>query len=203
MYIVKWNNILNGRSGQIKSDTEAEANTWLQKHINKDTFGKNARQAVKDQDQYDPSLVLSEFEDTQENELGETEVRTIVSLKAEYNIEGPTLIDGSGVTADDKQFRMVNAKNKAAQFKIFKDFGETVELYFTALINERNYTQEQKDSLQVNADVGAILAELKFGRIGKAKGLVDAMVSDQSLFFEADLSAVSQLMADFLEDYPL
>lgn len=198
MYLVKAINILNSRSYQAKLETEQEANEWLQKKINNQTFGKNARQAVRGQDEFDESLVLSEFEDEQD---GET--RTIVSLKAEYTFEGPTLIDGSGSTAEDKSFRMNEARSKAALFKVFKEFGETVELYFTALINERSYTQEQKDSLQVNADVGAILAELKFGRIAKAKGLVDAMVADQDLFFEADLNQVSQLMSDFLEDYPL
>lgn len=202
MYIVKANNILNSRSYQAKFETEFEANEWLQKQIGKQSWGKNARQAVRDQDQFDESLVLSEFEDTQEI-AGETVIRTIVSLKAEYTFEGPTLLDGSGTTPEDKSFRMESAQNKAAQFKVFKDFGETVELFFTALINERNYTQAQKDSLQVNAEVGAVLAELKFGRIGKAKSLVDALVADQDLFFESDLSEVSSLMADFLEDYPL
>ena len=203
MFIVKANNILNDRNYSAKFETESKANEWLQEHISKQTFGKNARQAIKDQDQYDPSLVISEFEDTQELPNGETEIRTIVSLKAEYTFEGPTLIDGSGATPEDKQFRMDEARNKASQFKVFKEFGETVELYFTALINERNYTQAQKDSLQVNAEVGAVLTEFKFGRIAKAKGLVDAMVADQDLFFESDLNEISRLMADFLEDYPL
>lgn len=200
MYIVKAKNNLNDREFAAKFETEMEANQWLQKHIKKQTWGKNARQAVRDQDSFDESLVISEFEDTQEMPDGETITRTIVSLKAEYTFEGPTLIDGSGITPEDKEFRMSSAKAKAAQFKIFKDFGETVELFFTALINERNYTQAQKDALQVNADVGAVLAELKFGRIGKAKGLVDAMVADQDLFFESDLNEVSSLMADFLAE---
>lgn len=196
MYLVKWENILTGRSGQKKAETEAEANEWLQRKINKQHFGKNARQAVRDQDLFDESLVLSEFEDT--NEFGES--RTIVSLKAEYTYEGPTLIDGSGVTEEDKQERKRVALEKVALFRKLKNFGEEVELYFTALINERNYTSEQKDSLQVNTDVGAILAELKFGRIGKAKSMIDAMVADEDLFFEADLEAVSKHMEDFLSE---
>jgi len=194
MYIVKAINILNNKEYKASFEAEQDATEWIQEKIEKKSWGKAARQAVRGVDQIDESLVLSEFEDNG---------RTIVSLKAEYTFEGPTLLDGSGATPEDKKFRMNEAKKKAAQFKIFKDFGETVELFFTALINERNYTQAQKDSLQVNTDVGAVLTELKFGRVAKAKGLVDVMVADQNLFFESDLNEVSQLMADFLEDYPL
>lgn len=197
MYIVKAENILNSRKFAANFDTEQDANEWLQARINKQSWGKNARQAVRGIDNFDESLVLSEFEDT--DEFGET--RTIVSLKAEYTFDGPTLLDGSGSTPEDKSFRMSEAKKKAAMFKVFKDFGETVELYFTALINERNYTQEQKDSVQSDADVLAILSELKFGRIAKCKAMVDAKASDDALFYTSDLNAVSQLMADFLEDY--
>jgi len=203
MYLVKAQNILSGRKFSGEFESEQEANDWLQAQLNKENWGKNARQAIKDQDQYDPSLVISEFEDTQELPSGETETRTIVSLKAEYTFEGPTLIDGSGATPEDKSFRMEKARKKAAQFKIFKEFGETVELFFTALINERGYTQAQKDAIQSDTDVLAILAELKFGRIAKCKGMIDAKNADENLFYTADLNEVSQLMADFLEDYPL
>lgn len=203
MFLVKAENILNGRKFEASFESEAEASSWIQKHVNNGSWGKAARQVVKDVDSYDESLVISEFEDEQGTAEGETITRTIISLKAEYTYSGPTEINGSGSTPEDKKFRMENAKAKAAQFKVFKDFGETVELFFTSLINERGYTQAQKDAIQSDADVLTILAELKFGRIAKCKGLIDAKNSDESLFYAADLSQVSQLMADFLEDYPL
>ena len=92
------------------------------------------------------------------------------------------------------------AIESAEKMRVYKDFGIVVELYFINMINVRGYTQAQKDSLQVNADVGAVLSELGFGRIGNAKKLVDAIVADQDLFFESDLALVSQLMSDFLEN---
>ena len=198
MYLVKAKNILNNREYSAKFEVQDEAAQWLEKHQNKQTWGKNARQAVRDQDQFPEELVLSEFEDTQDGKI-----RTIVSLKAEYTFEGPTLIDGSGATPEDKAFRLESAQKKAQLFKVFKNFGETVELFFTALINERGYTQAQKDAIQSDVDVLTILAELKFGRIAKCKGLIDAKNADENLFYTADLNEVSQLMADFLEDYPL
>lgn len=196
MFIAKWNNLVNGRSGSRKHESEAVLIEWVQDLINKKSIGNPARQVVKGDD-YDPSLVLSEFED---NELGIT--RTIVSLKAEYEYSIEE-VDISSNTAEAKSERLRVASEKAAQFKVFKEFGEKVELYFTALINERNYTQKQKDSIQANADVLAVLGQLKFGRIAMAKGIIDAIVADGSLFFQQDLNTISLLMADFLEDYPL
>lgn len=206
MYLVKANNLLNSRSFSAKFESEIEANEWLQERLNKNSWGRPARQAVKDQDAYDESLVISEFEDTQDelDENGNTiqVSRTIVSLRAEYDYSVEE-IDLLANNDDAKEERLRVATEKANQYRVFKDFGEKVELYFTALINERNYTQEQKDSVQANADVLAVLGQLKFGRVAKAKGMVDAIVADEDLFFEADLDNISLLMADFLEKYPL
>lgn len=198
MFIVKSSNLLNGREYSAKFETEAEANAWAQKQIAKKSWGKPARQAVRGQDEFDESLVLSEFED--EDEILGT--RTIVSLRAEYD-HSIEEIDVTANNDDAKAERARIAAKKAAQFKVFKDFGETVELYFTALINERGYTQAQKDSIQADSDVLAILNELKFGRIAKAKTMVDNKNADESLFYQEDLNAVSLLMADFLGNYPL
>ena len=196
MYLVKAQNILSGRNFKAAFDSELEANEWLQKHINKESWGKNARQVIKDEVEYDPSLYLSEFEDDD----GAGGTRIIVSLKAEFTYEGPTLIDGSGNSADDKKIRKINAQEKIQVWKKFKEFGQDVELYFTGLINDRNYTQEQKDAVQANTDVLAVLQQLQFGRIGKAKSMIDVIVADNDLFFEEDLQAVSKFMEDFLSE---
>lgn len=195
-YIVKAQNILRNKNYKASFDTEIEANEWLQKHIEKETFGLNARQVIKGLDDYDPSLFLSEFEDTDIN----GNVRMIVSLKAEYTYDGPTLVDGSGSSEEDKEIRKKSAQEKITVWKRFKEFGQDVELYFTGLINDRNYTQEQKDAVQSNADVLAVLQQLQFGRIGKAKSLIDVIVADNDLFFEEDLQAVSKFMEDFLSE---
>lgn len=199
MYIVKASNALRENGSYIqKFETEIEANNWLQKHIQKETWGRNARQAIRGQDEFDESLVLSEFEDTQE-ELGETVTRIIVSLKAEYTYSMEE-IDINGTSEESKRERKKNVMEKVQLFKKMKSFGEEVELYFTALINERNFTSAQKDSIQQNESVLNILELLSFGRIGSAKSLVDALVADEDLFFEADLQAVSKHMEDFLSE---
>jgi len=198
MYVVKVKNNLNTREFKASFDTIAEAESWIQEMQAKDAWGRDARQAIKGEDEYDLSLVISEFIDT--NPDGST--RTIVSLKPEYTITGPTLIDGTGTTQEDKEFRMKDAMKKAAQHKVYRSFGETVELYFASLITTRGFTQTQKDAIQVDPDVIAIMAELRFGRIAKAKALVDAKAADNTLFFAADLTTISQLMADFIADHP-
>lgn len=203
MYLVKVKNIINGLEFSPTFSTESEAGVWLEKEVERGTFGKPARQVIKGEEIYDNSLMLSEFEDQYIDDFGSEATRTIVSLKAEYTISGPVFLDGSGTTEEDRQMRMMDAQKRAEMFRVFKDFGETVELYFTSLINERSYTQGQKDAIQSDADVLLILGELKFGRIAKAKGMIDQKSADQSLFYADDLSKVSQLMSDFLEDYPL
>jgi len=196
MYIVKAQNILTEKQYQAQFDSNAEANQWLQSHIDRETWGRNARQAIRGQEAFEEELVISESDSV--DEFGETIVT--VELKAEYLVTEPRLIDGSGSTQEDKDFRLKIAIESAERMRVYKDFGIVVELYFIDMINVRGYTQAQKDSLQVNADVGAVLSELGFGRIGNAKKLVDAIVADQDLFFESDLALVSQLMSDFLEN---
>lgn len=196
MFVAKANNIITNRDYKAFFNTESEATDWVQSQIAKGSWGRPARQVVKDVDIYDASLAISEFEDD-DDVYG---VRTIVSLRAEYDYSVEE-IDVTANNDDAKTERARVASEKAAQFRVFKSFGETVELYFTALINERNYTQAQKDSIQADSDVLAILGELKFGRIAKAKGMVDNKAADESLFYQDDLDAVSLLMGDFLEDY--
>jgi hypothetical protein len=199
MYITKAKNILNNREYQASFETLEEAKAWLEKKIKNETFGRNARQAVKGDGSYDESLVESEFEVTDEFD----ETRIMVILRPEYNYVEPVLIDGSGETKEDKQLRMQKAQERAARQKTHTDFGAMIQLYFADLINERNYTQDQKDQIQSDIEVLQILSELNFGRIAKAKKMVDNKKADDSLFYIDDLHQVSILMKDFLDDYPL
>ena len=199
MYLVKAQNILTSRVFQAKFDTEVEANSWLEEQKSKNSWGRPARQAVKDKDQYDESLVLSEFEDTDIID-GENFTRTIVSLRAEYDYFVEQ-IDLSGSSPEAKEERFKQAQEASAALKPHFEFGQMVIHYFSRLMANRNFTQAQKDSVQADSDILAIFSELNFGRIAKAKGLVDAKQADETLFFQADLDIISQLMADFLADH--
>lgn len=197
MYLVKAKNKLNNREFKAQFDTEQEANDWIQRQLKKQSWGKNARQAVRGQDIFDESLVESEREETDpESNI----TRVIVSLRAEFDYEGPTFIDGSGTSEEDKELRKKKALKKVAKFRKFKNFGQDVELFFTALVNERDLTQEQKDSIQEDSDVLKIKNHLNFGRVGKAKKLIKSKQTDDVLFFKDDLDAVLSFIEDFLTE---
>lgn len=199
MWKVSASNLLSGRSFQAWFETEPEATQWSQKMIAKDAWGKKARQAIKGDGSYDESLVLSEFDIT---DPLTSEVKTVVSLRDEYD-HSIDEIQTTDSGSDAKELRAQVAEEKISQWKIFTEFGKKVQLYFTALINERDFTQEQKDSIQSSAEILQILNELNFGRIAKAKQMVDSLSTDETLFYSDDLTAISLYMSDFLERFPV
>jgi hypothetical protein len=194
MYLVQVENNIKNTQYRGSFETNDEAVLWIQEQITKLSWGHSARRVVKESIPYDVSLV--ESEDTETDEFGNEFI--YVNLKAEYTYDGPTEITGVGTTEEDRLIRKSNAQIKITEWKKFRSFGEDVEIFFTALINERGYDQAQKDILQSSVELLTIMGELRFGRIAKAKSLIAVLTADDSLFFQDDINAVVEFINDFL-----
>lgn len=192
MWKVKIKNIVNQREYQGVFKTEPDATSWIQQQENKQSWGRKARQAVRGMDSFDESLVLSEFEDTDRDGT----VRTIVSLKKEYEITGPTLIDGSGNTTEDRKIRVQNVVKSVGIVDQAKKIGEIAAGYFSVLVAARGLTKAQKKTLRKNAEIKSILDELRFGSLDGAVLEMDAMTPDEVTIFQEDIDSIKQFIAD-------
>ena len=196
MWTVKWNNIITGRfsEGQ-KFATQQEAQDWVNAMVEKEAWGKGVRYYIKDKDEYPQELYDSE-EILNDPEFGEY---TLVKTKPEYAYE-ILQIDEMGVSSDSKRLRMEKALSMAEAWKPHLEFGQLVKLYFIGLINLRGFTGAQKEELMSSSNIRNIIMQLDFGRIQKAKNLIDQMSADNQTFFADDLLKVKTLMNDWLEE---
>lgn len=187
-------NKITGLKYSLRFETRAQANTWKDEQVSKQSWGRNARLAIRGQDKFDESLVLSEQDITVNGTIFKQ-----VSLAAEYEYEVYE-VDLSANTSQARKERLALAEKESQEFKKFRDFGVTVELYFTKLVNDRAVTQTQKDQLQTSPAVAAIISQLRFGRIAQVRRMTDAVKADGVLFFQEDIDKVKLLMDDFLAE---
>ena len=204
MYRVKIINNINSRRFEGNFETELEANKWIDSQVAKESWGRL--------DRWERFGFTNEIENTPET--GYTNSRQGIYTPEVLGNDGFTVIEPVtyiteylypteftiyGPTADISYDRLKVAQEEAATFKKFRDFGETIELYFTSLINKRPITQLQKDAIQVDPEILAIMGELRFGRVSKAKTLIESVTTDEELYFSSDIATISTVMQDFLD----
>ena len=99
-----------------------------------------------------------------------------------------------------KKERMRIALDAASKWKKFYEFADLIELYWVALINERNFDANKKQLAQVSKVSENVLSLLRFARIGLVKKYLDNFEPDEVLFFKEDIDKIRMLINDFLED---
>lgn len=209
MFTIRVSNPVTSMKMEYHATTEQDCLNWFDSELERKhcPFGVKAKeQLIELNEQMPEGYEFVENRDIQELTYDQdgnvvTEIVTVVDEQIEqpvYTTKTMQLVRKPAEFSYTIEPYVQHPSELIAQYKKFKDFGSDVELYFTGLINNRGYTQVQKDSLQSNDNVLAILNELNFGRIGKAKSMVDALVADDNLFFEEDLQLVSSYMGEFL-----
>lgn len=89
MYEIKVKNEVNGREYAAKFEDKAEKDAWLDKHINKETWGKNQRQIVRENVEADlESRIISlenkvHYETDEQGEEVEVSVE-YANIKSDY-----------------------------------------------------------------------------------------------------------------------
>lgn len=178
----------NDKNYEGNFKTLQELETWKDKHIQKNTWGKPARTVEKDSENYDPSLIISEYQINVEDE-----VVTMVNLKAEYEI-----LPIEDLTEETVKREKIAKIQKGKNHKHIS-FGKQV-LGFLGDLNENlNLDHASKDSLESNAENAQIIKALELGRIGKAKKLLDALDVNSLPYNAEDIQDLKDAIDAYVE----
>lgn len=164
-------------------ETEAEANTWLDKQKLK--VGRRPERTVTEP-------LLDDADQEQYDEEG-----NLITHEVVYPAEATyAVIDNSIEAAREERLRQLRIQ--AAKNKSDLDFGQMV-IALVGMKNEaKGLTHDQKNTMMGDSSIQAILGMLQAGRIGYAKQLVTAFTPDGTLLTQADKDDILQLLDDHL-----
>lgn len=198
MWLVKWQNVLDGRNGSAKFSLEADATAWANNHIAAETWGRRSRLVIDGDEGYDASLIISSEVIDWVDELGTAHTYTRHTLSDEFTYT-ISEIDVSAETEEAAQERKRIAQEKAKQFAERKKIGETAINYFSQLINDRNLTIEQENTILANTAIAGALQHLSLGKIQAAYAIIQTVVADEVIIYQEDLNKILMYLNDNIQ----
>lgn len=168
---------------------DSDVDAWIEKRLNKNTWGYPERHIV-DKGGYDARLIIKKYIEINEGTLEEI---PMVHLKAEYEI---VTKDITSVIQEQQAKAEKKEKIKAKREKI--EAGLDIFAYMAHLNEEKGLTGNQIDQILTDSDIQLISMHLQFGRLARAKTLIENYDVDGILITENDVTEILNLINEHL-----
>jgi hypothetical protein len=173
----------------LRVDTLDILENWKNENIANNIWGYPERH-VQDNGDYDARLIIKKYEETDEETL---EVIPMVHLKAEYEI---TIEDISSEIQEQQAKKAKKDKIKAKRKAI--EAGHEVFAFMSVLNEDKKLNPNQKDQILNDSKIQEIAKYLSFGRLARAKTLIENYNIDGILITQNDKDEILELINEYL-----
>lgn len=174
--------------GGVRNNIE-DLEAWVDTNINGSVWGYPERH-IKDDGSYDARLIIKKYTNINEDTLEEI---PMVHLKAEYEI---TIEDISHEIQERDAKKEKEDKIKAKRKTI--EAGLDIFAYMAHLNEEKGLTPNQIDQILTDPNIQLISMHLQFGRLARAKTLIENYDVDGVLITQNDVDEILALINENL-----